>query len=138
MKRIAAFVVFALVSLGMVSSARAQDHQVRVAIPFDFTFGRVLLPAGTYTISWPSQVAVVLDNGKQSAAVLRSAPAEDDSSRADKVIFNKYGDQYFLREVLCSTVHMNAEFPASKMEKKAQHQKASLNDPDRVLIALNN
>jgi hypothetical protein len=138
MKRIAAMALFALVSLGMVSSARAQDHPVRVAIPFDFTFGRVLLPAGTYTISSPTQVAIVLDNGKQSVAVLRSAPAEDDSSRADKAIFNKYGDQHFLREILCSTAHMNVEFPASKMEKKAQIQKASLNNPDRVLLALNN
>jgi len=137
MKRIAALVVFALATLGIVSSAKAQDQQIRVTIPFDFTFGRVLLPAGDYTINSPNQITVVIDNGKQNVAVLRSALADDDQTGVDKLVFQKYGDQYFLRQILCSTVHLNLQFPASKLEKKAQLQQATLERNDRVFIALN-
>ena len=137
MKCIAALVVFALATLGVVNSAKAQNHEIRVTIPFDFTFGRVLLPAGDYTINSPNQITVVVDNGKQNAAVLRSAPADDDRTGVDKLVFQRYGNQYFLRQIRCSTVHLNLQFPASKPEKKAQLQQAAVKRNDRVFIALN-
>jgi hypothetical protein len=86
MKRFAAIVLFGLASLGMVNRASAEDHEARVTIPFDFSFGRMLLPAGTYTITSPNQITVVLNNGKQSAAVLRSAVAEEDHSGVNKLV----------------------------------------------------
>ena len=138
MKRFAAIVLFGLASLGMVNRASAEDHEARVTIPFDFSFGRMLLPAGTYTITSPNQITVVLNNGKQSAAVLRSAVAEEDHSGVNKLVFNKYGDQYFLRVILCSTSHLNLAFPPSKAEKQAQLKRAGLDGNNRILLALNN
>lgn len=138
MKRIAAIVLFALASFGLVNHASAEDHEARVTIPFDFTFGRLLLPAGTYTITSPNQITVVLNNGKQSAAALRSAVAQEDHSGVDKLVFSKYGDQYFLRQILCSSSHLNLEFPASRAEKQAQLNRAGLSGKDRILLALNN
>jgi hypothetical protein len=138
MKRFAAIVLLGLATLGMVNRATAEDHQARVTIPFDFSFGRMLLPAGTYTITSPNQITVVLNNGIRSAAVLRSAVAEEDHSGIDKLVFHKFGDQYFLRVILCSTSHLNLEFPASKAEKQAQLNRAGLDKNDRILLALNN
>lgn len=138
MKRIIAMAIFGLAILGISNRATAEDREIRVTIPFDFTFGRALLPAGTYIITSPTQIAVVLDNRKQSVAVLRSTPGEDDHSGIDKLVFNKYGDQYFLHVVLCTTIHLSSEFPVSKAEKKAQLHRASLDRGDRVLLALHN
>jgi hypothetical protein len=138
MKRFAAILLFGLASLGMVNRATAEDREARVTIPFDFTFGRMLLPAGTYTITSPNQISVVLNNGKQSAAALRSSVAEEDHSGADRLVFSKYGDRYFLRVILCSTSHLNLEFPASKAEKQAQLNRAGFDRNDRILLALNN
>jgi hypothetical protein len=141
MKRIIAIALFALASLVTVGNASAQS-QIRATIPFDFTAGRAVLPAGTYTISSGNRIAVVIQNGTQHATVLRSTIADEDPSMKNRLVFNKYGDQYFLREILCPSSHLNLELPATKMEENARTHRASLdqdkqNEDKQVLVALN-
>ena len=46
------------------------------------------------------------------------------------------GDQYFLHEILSSSGSINLQLPASKVEKRAQTQEASLSSGNQVLVAL--
>jgi|SRR5580704_11093746 hypothetical protein len=137
MKRIIAIALFALAGLVMAGTASAQSYEVRANIPFDFTAGRVFLPAGTYTITSDDRITVVIQNGTQHATILRSAVADEDRSRNNRLVFNKYGDQYFLREILCPSIHLNLELHASKMEDKARLQRAHVNEDKQVFVALN-
>lgn len=142
MKRIIAIALFVLATLVTGGNASAQGHQVRATIPFDFTAGRAVLPAGTYTISSDNHVTVLLENYSHRATALSSTIADEDPARSNRMVFNKYGDQYFLREILCSSIHLNLEFPATKMEENARTHRASLdqdkpNQDNQVLIALN-
>jgi hypothetical protein len=49
-----------------------------------------------------------------------------------KLIFAKYGNQYFLREVLCSGLSMNMEIPKSTLEKQVRMQEAQLPHSETV------
>ena len=142
MKRISAIAICALASLVTAGSAVAQGHAVKANVPFDFAVGNSHLPAGTYTITSAdsrSSTGVMIRSESGKIAVLAMANADGKQSKTGKLVFDKYGDQYFMREILCSNVDMNVELPVSKAEKRAQQQLAKLQNgnKDQVFVALN-
>jgi hypothetical protein len=139
MKRITTIALLTLASFVTVGSISAQERAVRANVPFDFTVGNKLVPAGTYTISSESVRSpnvVVIRNGDQRIAIMSSAFAADNQSKQSVLVFTRHGDQYFLHEILCSSRDMNLQLPASKAEKRAQTQEASLSTGNQVLVAL--
>ena len=94
--------------LATVGTAAAQNHQVRATIPFDFVAGSAYWPAGTYTITSEDLVIVEIQNGKHDAKLLRNAPADEVKSDSE-LVFNGYGDQYFLSEILSSDANIKLD-----------------------------
>ena len=135
MKRFTTIALLALAALATVGTAAAQIHQVRAAIPFDFVAGSAYLPAGIYTITSEDLVIVEIQNGKHDAKLLRSAPADEVKSDS-KLVFNRYGDQYFLSEILSSDSNMEVRLPVSKMEEKVRFQQAN-HVNDMAFVPLN-
>ena len=92
------------------------------------------MPAGEYTITSPFEEVLVLRAGGQSASV-ESSKDYTDSTSDGKLVFDKYGNQYFLHEVLCpNAVSLNRELAPSKAEKNArQHAtQAKLTNRERT------
>jgi|SRR5271165_3872778 len=139
MKRIAAIAIGLLASLAAVGSASAQDHQVKANIPFDFYVGGTWLPAGTYTIesNAGAQAIQILSADKRND-VMTVVLADEKNAGPGQLVFKKYGDQYFLHEVLCSAGHMNVQLPTSKWEKRAETREASAAPASDVYLALLN
>ena len=141
MKRIASITsiaLFALVSFVTVGSISAQEQTVKANVPFDFTVGDKLLPAGTYMISEENPGVIKIQNSDRHVAILTMATADGNESKTGELVFNKYGDQYFLREILCSSAAMNMAVPASRQEKRARALEASLSHSgQQVYLALN-
>jgi hypothetical protein len=132
MKRITAlaFLTAALISMG---SARALAQELRFKIPFDFIVQNQVLPAGTYEVSNMTQRAILIRTWDGRFHAITTTVADDkESYGVGKVIFAKYGNQYFLREVLCSDVSMNVELPKSTREKQARIQEAQLPHSETV------
>jgi hypothetical protein len=136
MKRITAIALAALASFITVGSISAQERSVRAAVPFDFTVGNKLIPAGTYTVSSESGNVVLIRSGDRHIAVMSTAFADSRLPKHSVLVFNKYGDQYFLHEILCSSGAMNLQLPTSKVEKRVQTQEASLSSGNQILVAL--
>jgi len=137
MKKISAIALLALGSLVSVGSASAQDHAIRATVPFDFAVGSKVLPAGAYTIEPTSADSVLIWNSEKHISVISRAYAGDKESITSKLVFNKYGDQYFLREILASSINVNLEPPTSKLEKRVRSSPvARLNGGEQVLVAL--
>ncbi len=134
MKWITTLAFFALASLVTVGSAAAQDHKIRAIIPFAFNVGNKILPAGKYTIASENSF-VAIRNDKRTVTVLTTAPTDDFG--ANKLIFHKYGDQFFLSKVVFSDAHLNLELAVSKTEKRSRLQQANLVRNDQILVALN-
>ena len=122
MNRISTVTLLAIASLAACGSAIAQGSNIKANIPFDFTVGNTWMPAGEYTISSPLQHIVQLrsaDNAKTAEIV--STQGYNESRSGSKLVFDKYGDQYFLRHVLCPSVaSLNLDVPQGKAEKNAR------------------
>ena len=136
MKRIITIAILAFTGILSVGSALAQGDAVRVKVPFAFTAGDKLLPAGTYVITPLSADVIHIQARDQSISVVTTEMQDDrQSENGDELIFSRYGDRYFLREILCNSAAMNVSLPATKYEKRARTQEAVVQQPDRVLLA---
>lgn len=118
-----------LVLLG-ASSARAQVvGEVEAKIPFNFYAGNTRLPAGKYFIK-------VLDDFNLSVMEISSANGRTstlfnvrDSQAAanppkDELIFDKYGDQYFLSKVYEQGNKYGSAVEKSRYEKRTAKDEA--------------
>jgi len=137
---VVAFAVCLLASFAVVGTVSAQDHAARATIPFGFNVGDKWVPAGTYTISSTSEVRsnVISIRDKDGSIALWSL-VQPDSRRlnADKLVFTKYGDQYFLHEILCSSCGMNVSLFRSKHERIVRKRlEAGLSNSSDVYLAL--
>ena len=119
MKNIAAITLLAIAGMVTTGKALAQYHEarteVRAKVPFDFTVGERLLPAGDYSIVSVSDAVIEIRNRDNNVAVLSTASNDDNKLIHGKLVFDEAADQYFLREILCTT--MNVRLPASRWEK---------------------
>ena len=134
MKRIIAIALFAASSLAAAGNLSAQEHMVKANIPFDFTVNNDVLPAGTYTISSLSQYAVMVRNENGHIAEFSAVHNEDKRSTTPVLVFQRYGNQYFLHEILAANA-MNVAVPRSKREQR-RLQEAKLQESNQTLIAL--
>ena len=139
MKRIAAIALFTMATLGATSGVLAQQPTLKVTVPFDFTVGNKLLPAGNYSIhsSMPG-IIVVQSTDKLYSTSIVAAHGNGESSDGSKVVFNVYGHQYFLHRILCTTLQsMNVDIPSSKLEKRMRTREAMLARGEQTLLASN-
>jgi hypothetical protein len=134
MKRIIAIALFAASSLAAAGNLSAQEHMVKANIPFDFTVNNNVLPAGTYTISSLSPSAVQVRNVNGHVAELSLVQNDDKRSTTPVLVFQRYGNQYFLHEILAANA-MNVAVPRSKREQR-RLQEAKLQESNQTLIAL--
>ena len=138
MKRNIAIALFAVSTLAAVDKAVAQEPAVQATVPFEFTVGGKLLPADTYTItSSESGVIMIRAADNHFWAVTTASHSNQESARDSELIFDKYGDKYFLHEVMCpNDAALNVDLPKSKLEKRVQIQEAKYGgEPEVVLIA---
>ncbi len=84
-------------------SARAQaSFPLGANIPFDFVVGKQTLPAGEYRIEQLSSDGVLLvrsTDGHTSIIVMTMAALANDWQSESKLVFNRYGGQYFLSQI---------------------------------------
>lgn len=138
MKRITAIALLAIANLAMAGTSFAQTSAVQAKVPFDFTVGNKLLPAGTYQIrsqSGSGTTIVIKNHDKPISAIALVNPDGARSKTGGKLIFHKYGDQYFLSEVLCDSADMNVALHPSKTEKRVLMQQAMVHPSSEVFIA---
>ena len=134
MKRIFAIALFAASSLAAAGNLSAQDHMVKANIPFDFTLNNNMLPAGTYTISSLSPNAIQIRNVNGHVAELSLVQNDEKRSKTPVLVFQRYGNQYFLHEILAANA-LNVTVPRSKREQR-RLQEAKLQESNQTLIAL--
>jgi hypothetical protein len=136
MKRITSLALFALAGVLSTGSALAQDASLRATMPFDFIVGNKQLPSGTYTVSPVFSSAVAIRSWDNNTSALSTvSPASNQSNGGGKLVFDKVGDQYFLREVFGGSAGVNVLLPVSRSEEKARHQETMARNLSQVSIA---
>lgn len=117
------FVVAGLVIGGVSSPARAQfeGHTMAVNVPFGFELGSKHLPPGRYIITRPLTDLLEIRSGSQAAMILMHDGQSYKPTNTSKVVFDRYGDHYFLRQIwFAPQDNTYMECPESKAEKQAK------------------
>lgn len=111
--------------------ARAQVVDEIVAdVPFGFTIRDHALPAGSYTLKRvDSQPGVMeirdADGGRVLLFLTGSAQAASEPQQTE-LIFDRFGDQYFLSEIFEDGNTTGAEVPKSRAERSLEKQIATV------------
>ena len=137
MKRITAIALLAIANFALAGTSYAQSTGVRAKVPFAFTVGDKVLPAGDYTIKAESTQVIVIKNHDHpgEAALTLVNQASNGSPSGGKLLFHRYGSQYFLSEILCNPADMNLSIPPSNREKRALREQAMLERSTTTLVA---
>jgi hypothetical protein len=136
MKHMIKVALFTAASFLSLSGALAQTIAT-ANIPFDFTFQQKAMPHGTYTISVPQEWFIELSTKDGKIHVVCVVAPNDKVGGPDgKLVFHKYGDQYFLSQVQTATSEMGMKLPTSKAEQQARLREAKLNGNETALVAL--
>lgn len=96
------FVLIALIPAALHAQMAIRQPLLRVDIPFAFVAGGVHLPAGQYSVYHPGDpylVVIEKDDGRARAMAYVHPSAINPDESSTKLVFNKYGDQYFLSQV---------------------------------------
>ena len=131
MKRQVYTLVAMIVVVGsMAVAAQAQTNgrsQLIANIPFQFSVGNKTLPAGEYTVSQvnPASDRAVLQlrrkDGKATAMV-QMMTAIGKAQESAKLIFHRYGNQYFFAQAWLDGEQTGLEAPKSRAERAAQSE----------------
>lgn len=112
-----------------VVSANAQSNPLRANIGFDFVVGDKTLPAGQYLVT-PATAggdALIIqgaENGKSAIRlVVRTEP--DRSKMRARLVFHRYGQNYFLAEVW-NGERTGRALAKSKQERAMERELASI------------
>ena len=136
--------VAAALSLACASAAlHAQMPAPRsqMNVPFDFQIGSTRLAAGTYILSNPQHVLLSIQGQAGSTLALSQSELSIIPSKISKVVFHRYGKQYFLREVWLRDGNEYLTCPESKAEREIERaqkliQQASTPATANVEVAL--
>ena len=134
-----------LTLLVMAGSARAQmpGTEIRASIPFDFTVRGQTLPAGDYELMRvtedPSGLMLRKVDGKHEHVVFETEAVDiRDIAHKSELVFNQYGERYFLSEVVTAGEQTGRELTPSHVERTLRREMAkSEMRPETVTVALN-
>ena len=124
-------------TVSLFAQMRSSQQLMKVNIPFAFGVEGHAMPAGEYfvlTVTPERSIRIASADGKHSAIVNTLPNHAKEPSTNSRLVFHKYGDEYFLYEVwtVGQTVARN---PLSS--KKAMEIAGSGGKPEtRVVIAL--
>jgi hypothetical protein len=122
--------VVALALATAVASANAQSaNRIAADIPFDFSVGYKIMPAGGYTVKPVSASnALMIQTADGTMAAVRLS---DETERAKNIpharlVFHRYGERYFLAEVWNGFDKTGRQLLKSQEESSLESELASI------------
>ena len=121
--------LFALVVvLAIAGPAVAQDGVLSAYIPFNFNIGDSTLPSGIYTVQTVGNGALLLirsvENRKAMYSWANTNFTPSTNLKVGKLVFNGYGDRYFLSSVAWPFGGPSRDLPPSNVELQASKESA--------------
>jgi hypothetical protein len=117
--------LFALIGLGLLlatASAYAQTGVVKANIPFNFIVNKADLPAGAYTLQklGVAGAAMVIESSDSKVVngFLPNACESNKAPEVSKLVFHRYGSQYFLTQIWIAGDARGKELPRSGRERE--------------------
>lgn len=124
--RIFAMLLFFGLVAGASSAANAQETMIKASIPFSFTAGNKMMPAGDYTLkrgaaNEPGVLLIRSVDNKSSVFLLTEGDSELYAPEKTELTFNKIDDQYFLSKIAVAGDNDETMIPEPKSERALEH-----------------
>ena len=101
--------------------AQTTDRAMSVNVPFGFELGNQHFAPGVYTIKTPLSEVVEVQGRSKASMILAMNDQSNKPTKTTKVVFDKYGDHYFLRQIWFDAGETSfLQCPESKAEKEAK------------------
>ncbi|MGO9097366.1 MAG: hypothetical protein ACLQGV_19365 [Bryobacteraceae bacterium] len=115
----------------------AQSMRIAANIPFEFTVGATTIPAGDYTVSNGIGTNVLIIGTRDGRAVANAVTVRRQTGNGNypdttKLMFRRYGNQYFLSELWSSDSPVGHQFPMSRTERELM--KSAAVKPESVIV----
>jgi hypothetical protein len=115
------------------------QSRVNADVPFAFSLQDKAMPAGNYQIiSLSGQTLEVLNLDTRHGQLLaKQISVQSSKDQSPKLVFHKYGDQYFLSQIWYGDSNYGVGFAESKREKEVAMAANSLpNGAETVIVAM--
>jgi hypothetical protein len=104
MKRATMMAAVLLMLLTSLASAQlASNERIVAQVPFEFMVSNTMVPAGKYTVqlTQPGTKLLTISNRDAKVGLLSRTFIDENKTATSAItmVFNKYGDQHFLREI---------------------------------------
>ena len=112
--------ITAALAMLAITAASAQTVKLKATVPFSFIVGRFTLPAGEYSLKTMSngQVLAMSNLDAKTTQLVLSNACESLTASNTKLIFHRYGDRYFLRQIRTEGSNRGHEIPMGEREKE--------------------
>ena len=115
------FATTILIILPLTATGWAQSSHISAKIPFDFRVGEQIMPAGEYVLQTVgSRVHQIRSRDDGHSVVLFSALPMyiPGGSKKAQLVFNRYGNDYFLSKIWWAPGESGSQIPPDKLEKE--------------------
>lgn len=121
-----------IVGLAFMTAVVSANGQTSIAVgakvPFEFTVGDKVLPAGEYTVKSIRSNAEVLEIRTQGDAAMRFSTTlkTNKALKHGKLVFHRYGQSYFLAEVWSGPEEAGRRLEKSREQRSIERQLAAI------------
>jgi hypothetical protein len=101
---------------------------LKANIPFSFIVGKTTFPAGEYTVKnslIDGVLQISAEDSSRRALISTLGVEANKGSNQTKLIFHRYGDQYFLSQIWVENEASGRELPRTRTEKELRAKAAS-------------
>ncbi len=138
MKRVVVCLVISTLILLAAAPANAQTMKVQAYVPFEFSAGQALLPAGDYNVDASGSGAIRLssvETGKSVVIAAHRGWRQPAGEAAGTLVFHRYGNTYFLSQVVNDLSYSSYLIPKPKAEQ-ALSEGAALQERSEDVVVL--
>jgi hypothetical protein len=124
-KGISALAIWSIIGLGW-AHAQTTDPDMTAQIPFKFTVANTTLPAGKYIIKRvddndPQALELHSADGRATVVFLTESAQSKGTPAKSELVFNKYGNRYFLGEIWSQGDSTGNQVEKSRAERRLEN-----------------
>jgi len=124
---------------GLMAAQSLTSSTVMAQVPFDFVVGNKIIPAGEVAVASANLDGRILAirnfDARKSALTAWSTAGSGAMASSTKLVFKRYGNQYFLSSISLENSAVIYQMPESKAEAELRAQNAP-SSPVTLLASL--
>jgi hypothetical protein len=123
------------VSLLAVVPVTSEAAEVVATVPFSFGVGERTVPPGDYRVYTGPTAGIIVLQGATGQAVAMTIPRYNREDVQPKLVFHKYGDDYFLRQVWTGySPAYDLRESRSERDRKERRRGTAALQPERIVV----